>query len=224
MNKFILYHSPGSCARVTMNALEEAQCPFEDRVLDFSLGEQKQPGYLAVNPKGQVPALVVDDSVLTENPAILSFLNSRFPEAKLLPDDHGVFGQYAWISDLMWFSGTLHAQVRQVMRPSYYTDGDEGGVRALGRTKVDKFLGLFEERFGSSEWWYGAEWSILDVYAFWLTTIAEFAGIDIKPYPAILRHRAGVRARPSFQRALQRELAAMESKSIDLHLPAGMGL
>lgn len=224
MESFILYHSPGSCARVTMSALEEAGCTFEDRALNLMKGEQKHPEYLSLNPKGQVPALVVGDGVLTENPAILSYLNARFPDAKLFPADHKVFGQYAWVSDLLWFSGSLHAQVRQVTRPAYYTNGDEDGVRALGKTKVEAFLSQFEERFTNSKWWYGSAWSIMDVYAFWLTTIAEFGGIDVKSHSAILRHREAVRARPSFQRALQRELAAVESKSIELHLPEGMGL
>ena len=209
MDSIILYFSPRSCARVTMNALEEAQCPYEDRAINLQEKEQKQPEYLAVNPKGQVPTLVVGDSVLTENPAILSYINARFPEAKLFPDDHKVFGQYAWISDLMWFSGSLHAQVRQLIRPAYYTDGDEEGVKSLGKTKVLQFLQQFEERFASSEWWYGSKWSIADVYAFWLTTIAEYGGIAMDQFPSILRHRAEVCARPSFERALQRENAAL---------------
>ena len=224
METIILYYAPGSCARVTLSALEETQCVYEDRALNLYKGEQKQPEYLSINPKGQVPALVVGDSVLTENPAILSYLNARFPEAGLFPDNHKVFNQFACISDLMWFSGTLHAQVRQIIRPSYYTSGDEDGVRALGKVKVEQFLRQFDDRFAANEWWYGSKWSIADVYAFWLTTIVEFAGMDISAYAAILRHRAAVRARPSFQRALNKELAAVESKSITLRLPAGVSL
>ena len=224
MENIILYFAPGSCARVTLSALEEIQCAYEGRALNLYKGEQKQPEYLSLNPKGQVPALVVGDSVLTENPAILSYLNDRFPEAGLFPDNHKVFNQFACISDLMWISGALHPQVRQVIRPSYYTSGDEDGVRALGKEKVGQFLRQFEDRFAANEWWYGSKWSIVDVYVFWLTTIVEFAGMDISAYAAILRHRAAVRARPSFQRALAKELDAVEAKTIKLRLPEGMSL
>lgn len=224
MEKIVLYHAPGSCARVTMSALEEAGAEFEDVAMDFSKLEHKQPDYLARNPKGQVPALQVGENVLTENPAILSYINARFPDAGLFPADHETFGQYAWVSDLVWFSGALHPQVRQIMRPSYFTNGDEDGVRALGLIKVRQFLDQFEARFEASAWWYGDKWSIMDVYAFWLTTIAEFGGVDLSGFSAILRHRKAVRERPSFQRALAREHAAIERKSIVFRLPEGMTL
>ena len=58
------------------------------RVVDFSKKEQKSPEYLAMNPKGKVPALVRDDgSVLTEYAAIATWLAMTNPEAKLMPTD-----------------------------------------------------------------------------------------------------------------------------------------
>src|SRR5947207_2010600 len=80
-----LYWGPGSCARVPFIALEEAGAEFELHVLNRFAGDVTSPGYLAINPKGKVPTLVVDGWVLTENPAIQTHLARLYPEARLLP-------------------------------------------------------------------------------------------------------------------------------------------
>ena len=85
MKNMMLYAAPGSCARVSCIALEEIGLPFEYRPVLFMKGEHKSPEYKKLNPKGKVPCLVIDGEALTENVAILSHLNQRFPDAHLLP-------------------------------------------------------------------------------------------------------------------------------------------
>ena len=80
-----LYYSPGSCALASHLALAEADAPYEAVRVDFSANEQRGQTYLAVNPKGRVPALVTDEGVLTETPAILVYIAQRFPERDLAP-------------------------------------------------------------------------------------------------------------------------------------------
>jgi glutathione S-transferase len=83
--RLVLFHTPGTCSRVTMNALEEIGLAFEDRPIDIFKGAQRRPDYLAINPKGKVPALLVGDVLLTETPAIVAWLVARHPEAALMP-------------------------------------------------------------------------------------------------------------------------------------------
>jgi glutathione S-transferase len=80
-----LFYAPTACSLASHIALEEAQADFEARRVDFAAGEQRSPDYLAINPKGRVPALVTPRGVLTETPAILAFIAQSFPEARLAP-------------------------------------------------------------------------------------------------------------------------------------------
>src|ERR1700750_3124853 len=82
---FKLYYAPGTCALATHIALEEAGAPYEAVLVDFSSQSQRSPEYLAVNPKGRVPALVTETGTLTETPALLCFVAQRFPAAELAP-------------------------------------------------------------------------------------------------------------------------------------------
>src|SRR4051812_17808361 len=82
-----LFDAPHTCALASHIALEEAGAEYETVRIDFSANEQRQPEYLAINPKGRVPSLVTDNGVLTETPAILAFVAHRFPNARLAPVD-----------------------------------------------------------------------------------------------------------------------------------------
>ena len=70
----ILYYTPGTCALASHLALETAGAKYETRRVDFKSTEQRSPAYLAVNPKGRVPALVTERGTLTETPAILLYV------------------------------------------------------------------------------------------------------------------------------------------------------
>src|SRR4029450_5712654 len=90
---FKLYTAPGTCALASHIALEEAGAAYTAERLDFKKSQETTPQNHAVNPKGRVPALVTDRGTLTETPAILAFIASSFPNAKLVPDDSFAFAQ-----------------------------------------------------------------------------------------------------------------------------------
>lgn len=214
--KLKLYHCPFACSRVTMNALEEAALDYDDQVVNLFKGEQKSPAYLAVHPGGKVPALAVDDQVLTENAAILMFLHRAVPNAKLLPDAQTPVAQARQASDLVWCAGTVHPMVRQVRMPVRFTDGDPTGVQAKGREYLQGVCSQVSERVAGNAWWYGAQWSIVDVYLYWLFSTAASAGFPIGEYPNVAGLIERVQERPSFQRAKAREEAAMAAAGVEL--------
>ena len=82
-----LFYAPNTCALASHIALEEAGADYQTVRLDFRADEQRKPEYLAINPKGRVPALATDRGILTETPAILAFVAQSFPQAKLAPLD-----------------------------------------------------------------------------------------------------------------------------------------
>jgi glutathione S-transferase len=79
------FHAPNSRSCATRILLEELGAPYDLHVLNLKKNEQRAPGYLAVNPMGKVPAIVHDDALVTEQPAIFIYLADLFPEAGLAP-------------------------------------------------------------------------------------------------------------------------------------------
>ena len=89
-----LFHAWGSCSLAPLIILEEAGADYETVVISTRDGDQRRAEYLAITPKGRVPALVTDQGVLTENPAILAWISQSYPAAKLAPlDDPWAFAQ-----------------------------------------------------------------------------------------------------------------------------------
>jgi len=82
---FALYYTPHTCSLASHIALEDTGAEYELRRIDFSKNEQQSPEYLRVNPKARVPALVTPHGILTETPAILTFIAQTFPQAALAP-------------------------------------------------------------------------------------------------------------------------------------------
>ena len=109
-----LYYSPGSCALASHITLEEAGASYTAERVNFKASQQTTPEYLAINPKGRVPALVTDRGVLTETPAILTFIAQGAPQAKLLPEDPFVFAQAQ--SLISYLCSTVHIAHAHKMR------------------------------------------------------------------------------------------------------------
>ena len=208
MTDVIIYMSPGTCSRVTMTALEETGMAYEDRLIFTGAGAQNSAEYLAVNRKGKVPALSVDGRVLTENPAILAYLDERNPAAGLLPRGDDPIIRAQGVSDMAWCSSTLHIQVRQIRNPLRLTTHDPEGVREDGLKKFAKECDHIAARI-SDGWWYGATWSIVDTYLYWAYSTAGGGAFPLQDYPVLTAHAERVRARPGFQRMLAREEAAI---------------
>ena len=76
---FTLYYAPHTCSLASHIALEDAGAVYELKRVDFAKMEQKSPDYVAINPKGRVPAMLTPRGVLTETPAMLAFIAQSFP-------------------------------------------------------------------------------------------------------------------------------------------------
>jgi glutathione S-transferase len=208
MTNLKLFHFPGACSRVTMTALEAAGCDFEDEMVNLMAGAHLKPEYRSQNPRGKVPALLVDGQLLTENAAILTWIDATYPEATLFPPTIGALDKARQLSDLFWLSSVWHPSVRAMRVPSRWTLGEEAPVRERGRDLLNPLVDALEARLGGSRWYYGDKWSIIDVYFYWAYTTAEEGTYDLSDRPDINRHRAQVEALPAFIRARAREDAA----------------
>jgi glutathione S-transferase len=209
-----LYQFPAACSRVTMTALEEIGVPFDTVCVNIRTGSQTKPEYLAINPKGKVPAISIDGQIMTENAAILWMLHTMNPQVGLLPTLSGPTGAYKGLTDLSWCSGTIHPMVRQVRMPVKLTTGEPSGVREDGINKLRVECERVVGRVGNGGWWYGDTWSIIDTYLYWGYSTARKGSFPLEEFPALLDHAERVRARPSFQRVLAREQAAVQEHAI----------
>ncbi|MGR6429708.1 glutathione S-transferase family protein [Rhizobium sp. PAMB 3174] len=216
MSETVIYAYPGACSRVTLSALEEAGVPYVDQWVDIRGNQQYSPEYIAQNRKAKVPTLSVDGKILTENPAILSYLHQIYPDAGLLPRSGDPYDDARGLSDLVWCSSMLHPMVRQIRNPQKWTKGDVDGIAEDGLEKLNKEAKFAEETLSISTWWYGEHWSIVDVYVYWVFSTAAKGAFNLEDYPSLTAHAERVRARPSFQRALAREQAAVAKHKLNM--------
>jgi len=207
---FKLYVAPKTCARVATIALEEIGVPFETELIRFHSKQQKSPEFLAINPKGKVPALIVDGTPMTENVCILSWLNETYPDAQLLPKTTNSFEHYLQMGDISFISGTLHPFVTRIAMPSKFAKSDSAiaEVKEVAIAEVRPYAQLIDDRYASGEWWHGDQWSILDAYVFWAWTRMAGEGFPEADYPNVVDLCKRIQERPSVQRAMQREAEA----------------
>lgn len=219
-----LHFAPGTCARVPLIALEEIGAPFETRLVAFMAGGHRKPDFLAKNPAGKVPVLEFDGAVLTQNSAILPFLAKTFPEANLLPFIGDPLEDARLQEKLAWFSADLHPLVTRIRMPQFLCDLDGAPmrVRELAVEAMAFQLRGIEASLGGQPWVLGEEWSLLDAYLFWVWFRITGAGFAEEPFPNIAAHHARMQRRPSVERALAREEAAIEDlEKAGLTVPLG---
>ncbi|HEX3971125.1 MAG TPA: glutathione S-transferase N-terminal domain-containing protein, partial [Stellaceae bacterium] len=113
--KLTLYYAPITCALAPYITLTEAGADFEAKPVNLRKGEHKTPDYLKLNPKHQVPTLVIDGEPLTENPAIQIWIARNFPKAKLLPEDPMQFVKA--VSILSLCSSGIHPYLFRINSP-----------------------------------------------------------------------------------------------------------
>ena len=197
----ILYYAPGSCAVASHIALEESGAVYDTRQLDFRQQEQRSPAYLAINPKGRVPALVTDRGVITETPAILAFIAQSHPAAGLAPlDDPFMFARMQAFNS--YLCSTVHVAHAHRMRGSRWAD-DAGAIAAM-RQKVPQNMAdcfqLIEDDMLAGPWVLGEVYSVADIYLYTLSTWLEGDGVDIRRFPKVAGFHDRMAERPAVRK------------------------
>lgn len=205
-----LYYAPHTCALASHIVLEEAgAAAFALKRLDLDKGEQREPAYLAINPKARVPALVTPGGILTETPAMLAFLAQSHPGARLAPlDDPFAFGQLQAFCS--YLCSTLHVAHSHRMRGHRWAD-DPSSIADMQR-KVPESVGacydLIERHLLKGPWVMGEAYTIADPYLFTLAQWLEADGVIPARIPRVMDHRRRMSERPAVQKAIADEFAA----------------
>ena len=183
-----LYFTSGASSMAPHIALHEVGAPFESHHISLAKNEHRTPAYLAINPEGKVPALLVDGRLLTEVAGILFYLARRYPEANLLPTGD-VEAEAQAVSWMSFIAATVHP------------------ARSRGLDYAMGVYKLADQRLGDHEWALG-RYSIADIHLFRL--FWRFAN-SLKPpqgsLPNLEAHYTRMMARPAVRRTIEIEQA-----------------
>lgn len=205
-----LFYAAHTCALASHIALEEAGADYMTTRIRFADNDQRKPDYLAINPKGRVPALVTERGVLTETPAMLAYIAQLYPQAKLAPlEDAFAFAQAQAFNS--YLCSTVHVSHAHRMRGSRWVEADDThSIEAMKKKvphSVYEGFALIENGMLAGPWVLGETYSICDAYLFTLAQWLEADGVDPARLPRVAEHRRRVADRPAVQRAIAAELA-----------------
>jgi glutathione S-transferase len=198
-----LYYSPGACSLSPHIALLEAGLPFTTERVDIR-GKKTASGgdYLAINSKGSVPALQLDDgSVLTEGAAITQYIADQKPESGLAPRA-GTLERYRLMEILNYIASEVHKGFGPLFNPKASSDWKASAIAALG-TKFD----WLSKQLDGKSYLLGEQFTIADAYLFTVLNWTSRVGIDLSKWPVLTAYQARVAARPKVQAAMQAEAA-----------------
>ena len=182
-----LYFAPGASSMAVHIALHEIGVAFDGRPMSFKNNDLRSPDYLALNPEGKVPTLVVGERPLTEVAAILYYLAKRFPEAELLPPND-IEAEAQALSWMSFIASTLHPARRQ------------------GLDYAKEVYGIADRRLGNG--WALGRYSIADIHLFRLYwRLANSLKPPPEEFPNLTAHYARMMARSAVQRTIEIESA-----------------
>ncbi|MCF5725798.1 glutathione S-transferase family protein [Aeromonas veronii] len=203
MSDLTLFFAPDSCAVAVQIALLETGAPFTARQLNLAAGEQRSPEYLAINPKGRVPALVTDQGTLTETPALLLYVAQRFPYAKLAPlDNPFLLARMQEVNSFL--ASTVHVSHAHGRRGSRWAD-DEQAIAAMQQKVASNMRDGFaqiEQHYLAGPWVLGEQFSVADIYLFVVAGWLKSDGVEISEFPKVADHYRRMLTRPAVNRAL----------------------
>ncbi|MGQ0801028.1 MAG: glutathione transferase GstA [Pseudomarimonas sp.] len=196
-----LFYSPGACSLAPHIVAREAGIAIEiERVNLVSKRCAGGANFTALNPKGYVPALLLDDGeLLTEGPVISQFLADLAPQAALLPPV-GSRERYRVLSWLGYVNSELHKSYSPLFKPTTPED-----VRDEYRAYLLRRYQLIELHLAGAPFLGGEHFGIADAYLFVVSNWASHVGVDLGPMPALQAFMRRCAERPAVIEALRAE-------------------
>ncbi|CAM4385330.1 MAG: Glutathione S-transferase GST-6.0 [Legionellaceae bacterium] len=197
-----LYYSIGACSLVIRIVLNELKIPFETEAVNLMTKKTaSHEDFLTINPKGAVPALILDNQeVLTENAVIQQYLVDHYNSTTLLPPV-GDFKRYRALEWLNFITTELHKNCAPLFNPTL----SEEIKKDIFKPILDKKLKFIEQQLQQNTYLLGNEFSLPDAYLFVILQWLPRLGIETNQYPAINHYQTKLKQRPSIQQSLQEE-------------------
>lgn len=200
-----LYYSPGACSLAAHIALRESGLAFDARPVLIAKGEHLAPAYLAINPRGRIPTLVIDGTPVTELSAILGWIAERAPQLAPPP---GTLASAQFAEWLGWFTSAVHISFALVWRGSRFLERKElhPELRATGIATLQRQFADIESRLARHEYLVDGGYSVADANVLVFYRWANRIGLDTRTdYPAWTRHTERLLQRPAVSAAVAAE-------------------
>ncbi|CRY06755.1 glutathione transferase GstA [Yersinia enterocolitica] len=196
-----LFYKPGACSLSPHIVLREAGLDFSIESVDLATKKTETgEDYLRINPKGQVPALLLDDgSLLTEGVAIVQYLADKVPDRHLIAPS-GTLSRYHAIEWLNFIATELHKGFSPLFNPK---TPDE--YKAIARERLDKQFSYVDGVLAKHDYLLGSKFSVADAYLFTVTRWAIALKLEIKQRSHLDKYMARVAERPAVKAALAAE-------------------
>lgn len=196
-----LYYAPGACSLSPHIVSRELGIPLELKKVNTKDKTIEGGGdYWQVNPRGYVPALVLDNGeTLTEGPAIVQYLADQKPEAGLAPKN-GTFERYRLQEWLNFLTSEVHKQFSPLFKPNTPEE-----YKKIAKENLSTRFDWLDKQLAGKDYLMGKQFSVADAYAFVLLNWTKFHNIDLARWPNIAAFHKRVGARPKVQEALQAE-------------------
>ncbi|MEO8171404.1 MAG: glutathione transferase GstA, partial [Oxalobacteraceae bacterium] len=196
-----LYYSPGACSMATHIVAREAGHTFDLEKVDIPNKKTADGGdYWKVNPKGYVPALMLDDGqVLTEVGVICQYLADQKPESGLVPE-FGTIARYHQMEALNFAATEIHKQIGALFNPQLTPEMKEVQIGTIAR----RFNAL-EKMLDGKPYIMGDTFSAADAYLFTVLNWTKIHKIDVSKWPNIQAYIARVAERPKVQETMKAE-------------------
>lgn len=196
------YVSKGSSAVAAHILLEEVHADYEAVEVPISQGAHRSPEFLKRNPKGRIPALETPDGIISENPAILEYIATAYPEAGMLPQ--GLFKQAQARSLSAYLCATVHVAFAHHKRGARWAKSPNTleEMRAKAPGNLHKYSDYLEGALALSPWAFSSGYSYCDPYLFLLDGWCRAVGTSLDHTPKLKAHSFAMRARPATQKVL----------------------
>ena len=196
-----LYYSPGACSLSPRIVAAEAGIDLQFVKVDTKTKTIAAEGdYWAINPKGYVPALELDNGeVLTEGPAIVQYLADQKPASGLVPPN-GSLARYRLQEALNYITSEIHKSYSPLFNPKVSTE-----VRTERAEYLRRRYALLDKQLAGRKYLFGDQFTVADAYLFVVTRWAGFTKVDLSDYANLQAFQQRVAARPAVQAALTEE-------------------
>jgi len=196
-----LYYAPGACSLSPHIVARELGIDIDlEKTDNRTKRTASGADYLTINPKGYVPAIVLDDGqVLTEGPALVQYLADQKPEARLVPPA-GTMERYRMQEMLGYINSELHKTYSPL-----FNDATPQETRNERLAYLKKRYALLDERLAKQPYLFGDRLTVADAYLFVVTRWANFVKLDLSGFPNVLAFQERVAARPAVKAAMKAE-------------------
>lgn len=206
----VLYASPMSSAIPVIQALAELEVPHERIHVDLSAGDQRRPEFLALNPNGRVPTLVVDGTPMFEALAIMQWLGDRFGVERGLWPAADAPKRLEALSWSTWTYVTFSAAFQRLIHSSSERIPAERHNQAQAEhaaAELQTLLGLLDARLASRPYLLGDTFSLTDLIVGNGVSYGTFCGAPVDDHPHVQSWLSRLRARDSYKKSMAESAA-----------------